>query len=258
MKWYFALNEGSLLVQRGLWQSLITAAVKSARRHTILQPHFIFDGPAEEPFLLQLQSLGVAIHRHRVTFHDALASHQSPNTAYARMAAGAFLRTELPLVETEDEVVLYTDCDVIFRCQPRTPNLSSHPFACAPEFDKRDYTLFNTGVMLMNLPALRSDLQEFTEFIKENLNEFVTFDQDAYRKFYGPRARRLPLTLNWKPYWGLNSGAEIIHFHGPKPNYIEHLMAHPHDRSEPTIFPLYNANARSYAAHLKHWYSELA
>ena len=166
------------------------------------------------------------------------------------MAAGAFLRTELPLVETEDELVLYTDCDVMFRRQPRIPGLPSHPFACAPEFDQNDYALFNTGVMLMNLPMLRSDLDAFKMFIRGNLEKFETFDQDAYRQFYGPRAGRLPLTLNWN--------AEIIHFHGPKPHYIEHLIAHPNDRSEPTIFPLYDANAPSYAAYLKQWYGELA
>ena len=258
MKWYFALNEASLVVQRGLWQSLITAAVKSARRHTTLQPHFIFDGPMEEPFILQLQSLGVAIHLHRVTFYDALTAHPSVNVAYARMAAGAFLRTELPLVETEDDVVLYTDCDVIFRRQPRIPDLSSQPFACAPEFDQKDYSLFNTGVMLMNLPALRVDLDAFRAFIRENLGDFVTFDQDAYRQFYGSRAGRLPLTLNWKPYWGWRSSADIVHFHGPKPHYIEHMIAHPEDKSEPTIFPLYKANTRSYATYLKQWYEELA
>ena len=30
----------------------------------------------------------------------------------------------------------------------------------------------------------------------------------------------LPDELNWKPYWGLNSNAEIVHFHGPKPSLV--------------------------------------
>jgi hypothetical protein len=36
--------------------------------------------------------------------------------------------------------------------------------------------------------------------------------------------------LNWKPYWGINPAAKIIHFHGPKPflrGQIAAGLAHP-------------------------------
>ena len=31
---------------------------------------------------------------------------------------------------------------------------------------------------------------------------------------------KLPLEYNWKPYWGINNEAKIIHFHGIKPYNI--------------------------------------
>jgi hypothetical protein len=32
--------------------------------------------------------------------------------------------------------------------------------------------------------------------------------------------------LNWKPYWGENAQAKIIHFHGPKPFQRDYLDSH--------------------------------
>ena len=31
--------------------------------------------------------------------------------------------------------------------------------------------------------------------------------------------------MNWKPYWGRNDAASIIHFHGPKPRQIASIKA---------------------------------
>jgi hypothetical protein len=82
----------------------------------------------------------------------------------------------------------------------------------------------NTGVMLMNLPRLRETSSQFREFISENLEMLKdeAWDQGAFRRFYRrpdgtPLWDKLPPELNWKPYWGKNPSAGIIHFHGPKP-----------------------------------------
>jgi hypothetical protein len=70
--------------------------------------------------------------------------------------------------------------------------------------------------------------------IKEHLKTFVAkaYDQTAYISYYQGRtivdlpfiklrrqARwdKLDPKMNWKPYWGINSDAYMIHFHGPKP-----------------------------------------
>ena len=228
-------------------------AVRSARARTTLEPHLIYDGDLGDPFIAELQHAGVIIKPHRVTFHDALAAHPSDNPAYARMAGGAFLRVEIPLVETGAEYVLYTDCDVIFLREPRLPWPKPRRFACAPEFDQRDLAAFNTGVMLMNLRRLRADLPAFTQFITSHLSDFVTWDQDAYRQFYRGKVTRLPSRLNWRAYWGDPARADILHFHGPKPSYIEHLLAHPDDRTEPGLHGLFHADVPAYRRALALW-----
>ena len=43
---------------------------------------------------------------------------------------------------------------------------------------------------------------------------------------YGPRWDRLRPELNWKPYWGENADAKIIHFHGPKPFQRDYIESH--------------------------------
>jgi len=92
-------------------------------------------------------------------------------------------------------------------------------FAVAPENDPQDWAAMNTGVMVMNVDALLADLPAFQETIRAQLavSAQSSFDQHAYREHYRGRWERLPVELNWKPYWGRNEAAQIVHFHGPKP-----------------------------------------
>jgi hypothetical protein len=253
MKWYFALNGMSLQSQRTLWEPMITAAVRSARERTSLRPHMIYDG-GEDPFIDTLESWGVKVVRHRVSFYDALASHVTTNPMYLQIASGAFLRTEIPLVETEDEYVLYTDCDVLFEKQPQFSKIRPKIFACAPEFDKKNMTLFNTGVMVMNIPKLKADLPDFVNFVRRRLGKFATFDQDAYRQYYGSTVQRLPLEMNWKPYWGKSENAQIVHFHGPKPGWATHLLAHPDDMHVPVLNEIFHWNVAGYRYYVPRWH----
>jgi hypothetical protein len=252
MKWYFALNEASLQGSRTLWEPMITAAVRSAKAHTSLRPYMIYDG-GEDPFIDTLQSWGVTIVRHRVSFYDALASHPWNDPIHLKISSGAFLRTEIPLVETEDEYVLYTDCDVLFLKRPEVDTVRPKVFACAPEFDKQDMTRFNTGVMVMNVPKLKADLPKFVTFIRGHLADFGTFDQDAYRQFYGERVQRLPLELNWKPYWGECADAQIVHFHGPKPTWALHLLSHPDDMLAPQLNDIFHWSVPGYEHYVPKW-----
>jgi hypothetical protein len=115
------------------------------------------------------------------------------------------------------------------------PELETNPcqlFAVAPEFVRDDYVHMNTGVMLMNTERLRESLPEFRQYISKNLAalEAESWDEAAYRWFYrdenGPMWDRLRPELNWKPYWGENPEAKIIHFHGPKPYQRDHFDSH--------------------------------
>lgn len=80
----------------------------------------------------------------------------------------------------------------------------------------------------MNIPSLRKTHPAFKAYIESHLPELDVFDQSAYNLFYSGQSTKLPLEYNWKPYWGNNPPAKIIHFHGPKPHDLIRIL-----RSEP-------------------------
>ena len=112
MKWYFALS-GTSLSPDDIYANCIRAAVRSAVRNTTLIPNLIFDGPKND-FIRELEDCGVTIIYHRSRLYDTFCSAYQENLPLQRIAAGAYLRVDIPLIETEEDYVLYTDCDVLF------------------------------------------------------------------------------------------------------------------------------------------------
>ncbi len=232
MEWYFALTEDSTAFRQ--YAEMIMVAVHTAQQHTTLQPHCIYDG-GDNDFTAWLTKRGVRIIQHRSFVRDALEElgRRKGNPHLAAALSGAFSRVELPEIVTSGRI-LYTDCDVFFLGEV-VPELEANAcryFAVAPESARDDYVNMNTGVMLMNTERLRESLSAFREYISKNLAalEAESWDEAAYRWFYrdekGPMWDRLRPELNWKPYWGENAQAKIIHFHGPKPfqrDYIDSL-----------------------------------
>jgi lipopolysaccharide biosynthesis glycosyltransferase len=243
MQWFFALTEDSTAFRQ--YAEMIMVAVHTAAQHTSLVPHCIYDG-GENDFTDWLTKHKVRIVRHRSFLREQLAElgRRKENPHFVAALSGAFSRVELPdLVMNLGGAarVLYTDCDVIFAGEV-VPELEAHPceyFAVAPESIQDDYVNMNTGVMLMNTARLRESLPKFREYISENLAalESESWDEAAYRRFYrdakGPLWDRLRPELNWKPYWGENPQAKIIHFHGPKPFQRDYI-----DSTWPELKPL--------------------
>lgn len=227
MKWFFALTEGSAAFRA--YAEMVMVAVHTAHKFTSLEPHLIYDG-GENDFTAWLRKRDVRIVRHRSYLYDALGElgRKKGNPYFQAALAGAFSRVELPMMIAElggARRVLYTDCDVIFTGEV-VPELAANPcqyFAVAPEGVRDDYVNMNTGVMLMNTERLRETWPKFREYIAQNLAELEkeSWDEAAYRWFYrdanGPLWDKLRPELNWKPYWGGNPEAKIIHLHGPKP-----------------------------------------
>lgn len=234
MQWFFALTEDSTAFRQ--YAEMIMVAVHTAKKFTSLVPHCIYDGE-ENDFTEWLTKHDVRIIRHRSFVRDPLEElgRKKGNPHLGPALSGAFSRVELPeIVEGlgGPSRVLYTDCDVIFAGEivAELDANGCEYFAVAPEGVQDDYVNMNTGVMLMNTDRLRKSLPEFREYILQNLAELEreSWDEAAYRWFYrdenGPLWDRLRPELNWKPYWGENAQAKIIHFHGPKPfqrDYIE-------------------------------------
>ena len=220
MKWFFALNEGGPTF--GYYAGLVQVAVHTARQYTNLEPVFIYDG-RDNLLTDWLLARGVVVLKRRsIIAGDILRTGSAASQA---IASGAYLRVEVPLLMQEmgwsDPFALYTDCDVMFtprfdetalKCTPRF-------FAVAPEDTPGNLEAMNSGVMVMNVEALRSDWPAFQATIRAELAASFgsSFDQHAYRVHYQGRWEHLPAELNWKPHWGRNDAAQIIHFHGPKP-----------------------------------------
>jgi len=233
MKWYFAVTEATLGHYDHDFIGLMKAAVASARANTDLQPNLIYDG-SENALTHDLRALGVTIHHHQLSMGPYIRQH-APAGYAVDVACGAYLRTDIPEINQEDEFVLYTDCDVLFLRQPTFLTMRPKYFACAPEFFIDDYSNINTGVMLMNLPNLRAEIPNFRHFIQQRFPDLVAFDQGAYQNYFLGQESRLSETTNWKPYWGLNDAAEIIHFHGPKPLAVRKGLQDP-DYVMPTVW----------------------
>jgi len=251
MKWYFASNDRSQD-----FFPLIKGAVESVLRNTSMEPYFIYDG-AENELTQWLRDKGITIIHHRVGFYDALEKHYNQNLL--NIASGTFLRCDIPIIEKDDEFVLYTDCDVLF-LQDFECDLKPEYFACSTQFDKKNFVDFNAGVMLMNVKKMRESHGEFTEFIVKNLAKFTAFDQTAYQVFYDRKNTKLPTIYNHKPYWGIDKNAVIVHFHGAKPTMFasdEILQTLPYTHTKyykknPTAYDFYLDLFKKYYEEIKY------
>lgn len=256
MKWFFALSERSWDHHDHDFRALVRSAVQSAARNTRLKPHLIFDGD-EGPFTQEMRDMGVTVIRHRLSFYDRLEAAQRAQRPdwhpYMFVASGAMLRLDIPILETEEDFVLYTDCDVLFLQDPALDTLRPEIFAVAPERQQASHADMNSGVMVMNLPRLRQDLPRLIDFICTHFATINGFDQEAYRVFYKGAWSGLPLQYNWKPYWGINPDAKILHFHGPKPAAVRKLVADPAYPAPDVWRQLFNSDADAYRHYLGLW-----
>ncbi len=254
MQWYFALTEDSTAFRQ--YAEMVMVAVHTAKKATSLEPHCVYGG--DNDFTAWLGKHGLRIIWHRSFVREALEElgRQRQNPHLGAALSGAFSRVEFPDIAKEiggDERVLYTDCDVMFlgEVAPELEANACRLFAVAPESVRDDYVNMNIGVMLMNTERLRESLPEFREYVSKNLAalEVESWVEAAYRWFYrdesGPMWDRLRPELNWKPYWGENPEAKIIHFHGPKPYQRDHIDSHWPELREHTV--------GAYEAELERW-----
>ena len=253
-KWFFTLSESSINRAGHGWRGLIRVAVKSALAHTNLRPHLIYDG-RENDFTDELKTMGVIIIHHRVSFFDELLVRSLQDPEYVSLCSAVFLRVELPLIEREDDYVLFSDCDVMFLKEPDLTAIFPTKFASAPQFNRLDYLSdINTGVMVMNLPALREDLPQFRKFIVDHLFDgWPGCDQENYRRFYNGAWDHLRIELNWKPYWGVSDQAQLVHWHGPKPRVIRDLLHNKRDSANAQFVKLFEMDKPSYAYYYQVW-----
>jgi len=227
MRWYFCLNESGLV---NLGESALVAAI-SCLENTDLEPHFIYSGPPSK-FTHFLKSIGINVHFHQISFRDDIINAVVSPGFSVHSALGAYLRYDIPSIDTSDEVVIYTDVDVIFHSQPpifegidifaACPELTIFQ-GCPVEFS----LILNSGVLLLNLKNFRSEVPGLIDFCRANNFYFHGdggyYDQGALNKYFISRWKPLPQSMNWRPYFSNQCEPIITHFHGLKPHQIDNL-----------------------------------
>ncbi len=227
MKCYICLTDS--VVGRPDYFDLLKVTLESARKNTSLRLICLYEGTEGDAVCQLLKEYDVEIIFHPWPFKQELMDiypkewmieHYGKVIDYNRIF-GTFMRMEIPAVEQEDTYVLYSDIDVIFTADIRLEELP-HPavVAAAPETDRNgNEGYFNAGVLVINVEGMRAKREQFVEMMKKRQrNASGIFDQGYLNELCYDEMDNLPLEYNWKPYWGINDDAKIIHFHGMKPN----------------------------------------
>ncbi len=240
MKWYFGFNEHA-----SKWfEDMVRVAVATAATHAPhLEPHCLYDGDDETDLTRWLRGRGVVIEpatapvRHRLMAPDILV--RNVGTGYDPVAArGYYLCLAVPEAAADAEHVLFTDCDVMFTGPVDLAPIRPALLAAAPEMlDLRRPAPgsgargFNSGVMVMNVAGMRAKLDEIVAVLeRDGYHAFphaqATYDQGALNTAI-PLGdwERLPDILNWRPVFGVNPEASLVHWHGPKPRHVAKTIA---------------------------------
>lgn len=227
LKCFFAFSND--IENNKTYTDMLVATLASARKNTTLDLHCLYDGNKTDKLYKILRKYDVVVHIKTIPFMDKIKKIYTPefmqkhfNTQISDKSLQArFLRMMLP-EETDDEYILYADTDIMFLQDIKLSDFEKLPeyIGVCPEFEKsQDYTYFNAGVMLINIPKMREKYQEFLDMI--NCGKTATIeccDQGYLNDLYSGLFDKLPLEYNWKPYYGYTPNAKIVHFHGIKPN----------------------------------------
>ena len=140
-------------------------------------------------------------------------------------AHGAFQRLDIPLLVGDissqlfeegvvvcSDFAMYTDADVLLYNTKDfvKPNM----IAYGAEDEKGQAA--NSGVLFMNVANMKKEIEQLFDFADQNLWNFPAIEQGLVLQYFRGKHTQLSDTYNWKPYWGINPNASIVHFHGAK------------------------------------------
>ena len=227
MKCYFTFNND--IENNKTYKEMLEIALQTARKNTTLDLYSLYDGSKEDELYSILQKYGVKVTICKLSFYHLL-EHFYDNKyneqcnfkqLNLRQVACTFMKFEIAEIEQEDEVVLYSDIDVMFLKDIN--NLYTKTLAAAPEFaldfDKiKNYDYFNAGIMLLNIKELKRRKEILLDMLKNKKRPYQEcWDQGFFNELYKNDFDKLAVEYNWKPYWGINENAIIVHLHGFKP-----------------------------------------
>lgn len=254
LRWYFAIDAPGSTGPVGDHARL---AVLSARMVGGLDPFMLYHG-AEGEFCAWMRAHGVTIIHAEPPALDAMRAARTAGHFTAH-SIGHWLRLAIPHIDHDATLALYTDCDVVFLRRPRLGQLTPTFFAAAPEFAPDRWNYFNSGVMLLNLPAMRASAPALESFLRDRLADPAAAgqldDQILLNQAYRGHWERLNPLYNWKPYWGFAPDAAILHFHGAKRAVIDAICAQQWNWNDPvaaSIGALFDAHRPAYQTWLSY------
>jgi hypothetical protein len=225
MKYLFDIHEEMFWFKA--YADMLKVAITSMRQYCTMEPYVVYDGwPNDFTDWLTAHNVGI-IYRRSLLYPQLLRLDRETNDkVYLNHGPGVLLKLDLTDICKEqgwkDEHIVFCDCDVIFTGDPTPlwPKLEGKSFAVAAEDDPNVPERMNTGVMLIDVAELHKHSAPLRKYTAEHLPELVriSWDQHAYKMYFKDLGWTvLSSELNWKPYWGINPQAKIVHFHGPKP-----------------------------------------
>ncbi|WP_027184663.1 glycosyltransferase family 61 protein [Desulfovibrio inopinatus] len=214
-KWYFAFNQDMIAT----YAATIRSAVHSCLKFTNLVPHCLYHGE-RSAFIDELTEAGVVVLDYKPSyFQIANWMEHGINPANPLL-----LRSDISLMEQEDEFVLYSDIGVLFLKEASFDAVTPQYIAMAPSLERDSAHTTSSGVMVINVPAVRATRDDFYRYLAACLPALSAPGADPMASYYQGVCEELPHTFAWKPYWGIEPKAKIIHFHRPTPTEAEEAL----------------------------------
>jgi hypothetical protein len=239
-KWVFTINTDVTT-----YDEMIKVAVLSAKKFTSLIPVAVASGKNSQdaPIVKWLLCKGARVIFHNPQWAEAvrngqqqalkLGLHEKASPLYGdwQKMVATFLRLDLAVLGFVDDYILYADVDIVFNGEVA----NTHFGTMMPKYftlgveDIRNGKDGNMGIMLINVRSMRERYEELVKwtFSEEQQANGLFYgqpcDQGALKSFFKDSFQVIHSSLfNWKPYWGFNPFAPLVHFHGPKPgDYME-------------------------------------
>ncbi len=259
MKCFFTISSGD-----HEYYEMAKVLVLSALDNTDLELYCVYDGQ-ENYFTKWLQLKSVIVLPWKITFLKDLKKIYDGKKSI-RFCRGTYLCMELPIIisayNITDDFVLYVDTDVMFNGSIELNNQHPKLFSSSTDWEVDSWLRFSTGVIVMNTKKLRMQYPKFLIHLQtHNYNfEFAKMgpcDQGAWNTFYTGKNEKLDQVYDWKPWWGVNKNARIIHFSGPKPNLVDRILNQNELETLTELEYRYkfvvNENIRAYRTYLKRW-----
>ena len=231
MKCYFACNKGINESQEYL--DMLEVTLNTAKVNTTLSLHFIYNGSETDKAYEIMQKYGVNVIFHQLTFEKELKELYTPEYIKSRLGfavdlgfiIGTFSRIDIPVIETEDEYVLICGLDVMFLQDIKQETLPNPKYCAAAPDIAQDFNLaslgykfFNADIMYINVKHMREKREQIIEMLKNKQpSKIDCFDQGYLNHVCENDFDELAMEYNWKPYWGYNKNAKIVHLHLIKP-----------------------------------------